>query len=282
MTDKFLTFLLLCSILFFIACGDTEKVNETAVETTTDKMADFADDKDFRDKHPAPNNAEFSPRGEMMTYDTPDGKTASAYMLKAAEPTDKYLFVIQEWWGLNDNIKREADRYYAALENVNVMALDMYDGESADNPDAAKKLMQSREQERLENIVKGALNYAGDEPEIATVGWCFGGGWSLRSAILAGESAKACVMYYGMPVENAAELAPLEAPVLGLFAEQDKWINREVIGKFEKLAAATGKDVETHWFEADHAFANPSNPKYDSEAAQKANALAMDFIKKHF
>ncbi len=281
MTNKLTLLFFLSILVFFTACGDAEKAADTT-EESKDKMADFADDKDFRDKHPAPNNADFTPQGEMMTYDTPDGKTASAYMLKAAEPTDKYLFVIQEWWGLNNNIKREADRYFNALENVNVMALDMYDGKSADNPDEAGKLMQSREQERLENIVKGALNYAGEEPEIATVGWCFGGGWSLRSAILAGEDAKACVMYYGMPVENAAQLAPLEAPVLGLFAEKDEWINREVISKFEKLAAATNKDLETHWFEADHAFANPSNPNYNSEAAQKANAMAMDFIKKNF
>jgi len=277
LTKKFTFLLLLCAVLF-TACNNAET---STTEEKADKMADFADDQDFKDKHPAPTKVVFKAKGEMITFDTPDGKTASAYALKSSEESDKYLFVFQEWWGLNDNIKREADKYFAALEGVNIIAPDMYDGKSADNPDDAGKLMQGADQDRLEAIIKGALNYAGDEPEIATIGWCFGGGLSLQSSILAGESAKACVMYYGMPVKTAAELAPLEVPVLGIFAEEDQWINKTVVSDFEKLAAATGKKLDTQWFEADHAFANPSNPKYNEEAATKANAMAMEFIKKH-
>lgn len=277
MITKKIYLILFVFTALFSACNETEKDQEAKAQ----KMSDFAKDQEFKDKHPAPVETSGERVGEMITFDTPDGKTASAYFVKAAQPTDKYLFVFQEWWGLNDNIKQEADRYFAALDNVNILAPDMYDGKSADNPDDAGKLMQGVDQDRLESIINGALNFAGDEPEIATVGWCFGGGLSLKASILAGESGKGCVMYYGMPVKNAAELAPLEVEVLGIFAEEDKWINREVVTEFEKLAAATGKKVTNYWFEADHAFANPSNPKYKKEAAQKANKLAMDFIKKH-
>lgn len=274
---KFTLLLLICAA-FFTACNDADTSN---TENEADKMADFAEDENFKEKHPAPTNEAFEAKGEMITFATPDGKTASAYALKSSEETDKYLFVFQEWWGLNDNIKREADKYFAALEGVNVIAPDMYDGKSADNPDDAGKLMKGAEQARLDAIIKGALNYAGDEPEVATIGWCFGGGLSLQASILAGESGKGCVMYYGMPVKNAAEIAPLEVPVLGIFAEKDEWINKEVVRNFENLAAATGKKVEAHWFNADHAFANPSNPKYNGNEAKKANAMAMEFIKKH-
>lgn len=277
LTKKIILLLLVCAA-FFASCSNE---NKEAADKTADKMADFADDKKFKDQHEKPAMVDFKAMGEMMTYDTPDGKTASAYLLKSKEPSDKYLFVFQEWWGLNDNTKREADKYFAALDNVNVLAPDMYDGKSTDNPDEAGKLMKGTDQERLENIIKGALNYAGDEPEVATIGWCFGGGLSLKASILAGESGKGCVMYYGMPVKTAKELAPLEVPVLGIFAEKDQWINHDVIDEFEKLAAATGKTVTNHWFEADHAFANPSQPRYVEEEAKKANAMAMEFIKKH-
>ena len=101
----------------------------------------------------------------------------------------------------------------------------------------------------------------------------------MRTSILAAERGAGCVMYYGMPVEKAEELAALQVDVLGIFAEQDKWINREVIGKFEALAKATGKKVENHWFVAEHAFANPTSPRYNGAAAQEANALALAFLR---
>jgi carboxymethylenebutenolidase len=82
-------------------------------------------------------------------------------------------------------------------------------------------------------------------------------------------------------VEKANELAPLQADVLGLFAKQDDWINEKVVGKFEALAKATGKNLEVHWYNAAHAFANPSGQRYNQEAAQQANKLALDFLRKH-
>jgi carboxymethylenebutenolidase len=88
-------------------------------------------------------------------------------------------------------------------------------------------------------------------------------------------------MYYGMPLQKADALAPLKAPILGIFAEKDGWITPQVVANFENLAKATGKSIETHQFDADHAFANPSNPAYKEEAAQKANALALAFLKKY-
>lgn len=86
-------------------------------------------------------------------------------------------------------------------------------------------------------------------------------------------------MYYGMPVQKAEELAPLKTDVLGIFAEKDGWITPEVVGNFEVLANATGKNVSVHQFDAEHAFANPSSPRYNEKAAQEANQLALDFLK---
>lgn len=242
-------------------------------------MGQFAEDEAFKDAHETPEAIAFEGKGAKVQFDTPDGAQASAYKVEAATPSGKTLFVIHEWWGLNDQVRQEADRLAEKLGDVTVLALDMYDGQVTDDADKAGELMQGVVEARAEAIIQGALNHVGETEKIATLGWCFGGGWSLRASILAEEQSQACVIYYGMPVKNAKELAPLQAEVLGLFATKDKWINDEVVNDFEALAAATGKSMEVHWFDADHAFANPSSPRYQEEAAQKANSIVLSFLK---
>ena len=86
-------------------------------------------------------------------------------------------------------------------------------------------------------------------------------------------------MYYGMPEKDVAKLKTLNSDVLGLFADQDKWINPEVVGQFEKDMAAAGKKVTVKEYPADHAFANPSNPKYNKELAADAHQRALAYLK---
>ena len=265
----------LLMIGLFFSCTSNQQGD--ASEKSED-MAQFVEDEAFKDAHDEPKDLDFEGKGEVLTFDTPDGATATAYSLLNETATNNYLFVIHEWWGLNDQIRREAERLFSKLKNVNVLAIDMYDGKLADNPDDAGKYMQAMKPERGEAIINGALKYAGIEAKVATIGWCFGGGWSLKSSILAGDQGAGCVMYYGMPVQEAAALEPLEADILGIFAEQDGWITPEVASKFETLAKSAGKNVEIHQFDAKHAFANPSSEAYVEEAAQKANALALAFL----
>ncbi len=267
--------LMTLAITILASCGGN-KAGEAAEE---EGMAQFADEQEFKDAHDTPEGTDHVAGGEMTTFAAADGTDASAYVLMADSPSDKYLLVIHEWWGLNDHIKEEADRLFAELDNVNVMALDMYDGKVATSPDEAGKFMQAVKPERAEAIVKGAIAKAGSAAKIGTIGWCFGGGWSLKTSIMAGAQGAGCVIYYGMPVEDAAALAPLQADVLGIFAEEDGWITPDVVNKFEDLAKATGKQVETHQYKAAHAFANPSNPAFDEAAATEANALALSFLK---
>jgi len=84
-----------------------------------------------------------------------------------------------------------------------------------------------------------------------------------------------------MPVTEANQLAPIEAPVLAIFAEQDGWITPEVKNNFEKLADATNTELTTASFDANHAFANPTQESYVEDAAQEANAMALNFLKEH-
>ncbi|GAB2696684.1 dienelactone hydrolase family protein [Mucilaginibacter koreensis] len=217
--------------------------------------------------------------GKSITYKTPDGGTANAYLLKAKKPTQNYLLVIHEWYGLNDFIKHEAEKVYNDLGNVNVIALDLYDGKIADNRQDAGKYMQAVKEDRAQAIIKGALTYAGSKARIATLGWCFGGGWSLQSALLAGKQAVACVMYYGMPEQDVNKLKTLHSDVLGNFANKDQFINTKVVAQFKENMQKAGKTLYLHQYDADHGFANPSNPIYNSEATKEAYGYTIAYLK---
>ncbi|MDQ2752691.1 MAG: dienelactone hydrolase family protein, partial [Bacteroidota bacterium] len=192
--------------------------------------------------------------------------------------TPYYLFVIHEYWGLNDYVKQQSERLSNEL-GMNVLALDLYDGKVTSNHDSAAKLMQSVDNNRAINIIKGAYSYAGSNAKVFTLGWCFGGGWSLQAALLGGSQIKGCVMYYGMPEKDVARLKTLNCDVIGFFGKKDQWINPEVVKQFEENMKAAGKKVTTFEYDANHAFANPSNPVYNKEATADANAKASAFIK---
>jgi carboxymethylenebutenolidase len=254
----------------------------------TEACATLSEDKKFIATHlePEPFVLEM-PMGKELTFKTPDGKEGYAYIIEAKKPTDKFLFVIHEWWGLNDYIKQESEKWYNTLGNVTVIAIDLYDKKVAITRDSAAKYMGSVKTERATAIIQGAISYAttaaekvNEQPEIATVGWCFGGGWSLQASLLSGLKAKACVMYYGMPEENQEKIENLQAPVMMIWPQQDKWINKDVVTKFEATMKKGGKHLEVKPYNADHAFANPSNPKYNKEFADDAFTNASSFVKK--
>jgi len=273
MVNKFISITLFAIIISFtMSCGGKST-------NTTKDMSDFSEEKSFKDAHDSPKDIDAKLANEMVTFPTPDGKEGSAYMIKSKTDSDKYLFVIHEWWGLNDHIKQEAERYAEALGDVNVMALDLYNGNVADNPDDASRFMKAVKEDRAEAVVKGALAMAGKNAKIGTIGWCFGGGWSLKSALLAGKQADACVIYYGMPVNDAKQLATLDTDVLGIWADKDQWITPEVAKKFGSVMKATGKKFISHSFDADHAFANPSSERYVETAATEANKIALEYLK---
>lgn len=240
----------------------------------------LAGDPAFQALHENPVPFHYTSKaGEMMTFQTPDGKTANGFLLKSAKPSDKWLLVYQEWWGLNDNIKQQAESFYNDLKNVNVLAVDMYDGKVATERTEAAKLMQGADKARLGAIMKGAIAYAGPKAEIASVGWCFGGSLSLQSAMLEGKQAKGCVMYYGFPEQDVEKLKALDTDVLGIFGNKDKAIGPQVVDTFEANMKKAGEKIEVVRYEADHGFANPSNPVYDKTAAADAYKRSLSYLK---
>src|SRR6478609_854792 len=246
-----------------------------------DKFAVFASNKDFNKEHPNPRAYVHVSEagGEMIKFATTDGTEANAYLIKAKKKTNNWIFVFQEWWGLNDHIKHEAEKFYTDLGNVNVLALDMYDGKVAADRETAGKYMGEFKKERGTAIVTGALTYVGKDAKVATVGWCFGGGQSLQATLTAGSQAVACIIYYGMPEDNVDRLKTLNCDVLGIFASKEKYINTEVVKKFEANMKTAGKNLTVKNYDADHGFANPSNPIYDKAATEDAYKNSIEFFK---
>ncbi len=234
----------------------------------------------FANMHETPNYYRLAdPTGKPITFTAADGSTAMGYEIKSAKKSNKWIFVIQEWWGLNDYIKRESETLAKELDNVNVIALDMYDGKVAATADSAMKYVQAAKTERLENIIKGAIAHAGADAKIYTIGWCFGGMWSLQASLLAGKQAAGCVMFYGRPENNIEKLKTLNCDVVGFFGNKDRSPSPEVVNKFEADMQAAGKKLTTHKYDANHGFANPSNPSFDKAATEDAHAKAIAFFK---
>jgi carboxymethylenebutenolidase len=219
--------------------------------------------------------------GKMMSFEAADGKQANAYFIAAKKKTNKYLIVVQEWWGLNDNVKMESDKYYSDLGDVNVIAVDMYDGKVAATPDSAMKLMRGADMGRMTAIIQGAIKYAGSKASIYSVGWCFGGMWSLQTAILAGPQAKGTVMYYGRPETNMDKLKSIQCDIIGFFGNLDQSPSPAMVNDFEKNMKEAGKNLAVNRYEAGHGFANPSNPSYNAAAKEDSYAKAIAFLKAH-
>jgi carboxymethylenebutenolidase len=220
-----------------------------------------------------------NPKGENISFPVKGEDAGKAYYIKGKKSSKKWIFVFQEWWGLNDYIRMQADKLHESFPNHHILALDLYDGKVATTREEAGALMQSAKSERIEKLIAAAAEYSGKKSKIGTIGWCFGGAWSNKAAVLLKDKVAACVMYYGMPVKDDAQIAQIKAPVLGIFANKDGWITPKVVQEFKEKMVKNGKSIETFGYEAEHAFANPSNPKYHKAYSDEAWSKSISFFK---
>lgn len=247
--------------------------------SATEAYAQNGSDKNFMGKHDEPLPFHYlSANGKDITYATADGKTAHGWEVKAATNTPYYLFVIHEWWGLNDYVKQEAEKLGKDL-GVNVIALDLYDNVVTSTREDAAKAMQAVTTDRATAIVKGAYAYVGGNARVFTIGWCFGGGWSLQTTLIGGSQAVGCIMYYGQPEKDVDRLKKLNADVLGFFGNLDQYPSPQVVTEFADNMNKAGKKLYLNRYEATHAFANPSNPNFNKEATEDAYKKVLAFVK---
>lgn len=236
---------------------------------------------DFKASHADPLPMSYAPvAGRMVEFETQDaGMKGKAFYVPSDEPTNKVLVICHEWWGLNDYIKKEAERWQKQLGNVDVYAVDLYDGKVAATADAASKLSGALDKKRGETIIKGLISLIGMNKQIATMGWCMGGSWAFTTTLLAGNQATGCVMYYGFPEKDEKKIKTLQTDLLYIWASKDKFISREVVDAFGKKVEASGHKFDMHAYDAVHAFANPSNPNHDRLASAQAEDLSLKFLK---
>jgi carboxymethylenebutenolidase len=234
---------------------------------------------EFKALHTPPGQAQIELHGTMI--DLAGGK---AYLsLPQGPPPHPGLVVIQEWWGLNDNIKHWADRL--AAEGYAALAVDLYEGKVTRSPDEAAQFMKSLNEVKATNIVLAAHDFLQTDsrvqaPKTGSIGWCLGGHWSLRTAINEPD-LDAAVLYYGFPIEDVEQLRKIRAPLLGIYGNKDKSIPPSAVDAFEKALNSAGVTTEFHRYDADHAFANPSNPVYDQTNAAAAWEVTRTFLAKH-
>jgi carboxymethylenebutenolidase len=271
---------LLC--VFIVASAD-DKTKKANCCSATEEFAAFGKSMAFVSLHEAPESFEFIPAGgEMKTIKTSDSNDANIYEVRSPQASDNFILLFHEWWGLNDYIRQEAEKIRREVGNVTVIAVDLYDGKIASSPDSARVYVGQVNEERARTIIQAAIDYAGKNAKIATLGWCFGGGWSMQSALMLGKQAVGCVVYYGMPEKDVKKLSTLQCDILGIFGSQDKFINTDIVAEFKKNMKAAKKKLEVKMYNADHAFANPSNPHHDKAMTADANAATINFLRSKF
>ncbi|WP_437852705.1 dienelactone hydrolase family protein [Sorangium sp. So ce363] len=234
-------------------------------------------EEDFKALHQL--RADKAPPARGQTVEVA-GTKAYLSLPRDAKPPIAGVVVIHEWWGLNEHIKHWTDRL--AEDGYAALAVDLYGGKVATTPDDAMAAMKAVDEAKGIEVVRAAHRFLTTDarvlaPRTASIGWCFGGAWSLKLALNEPE-LDAAVIYYGRLVTDPAQLKAIKAPVLGIFGNQDKGIPPEVVNDFDKALHDAGIEHEVLRYDADHAFANPSGERYNTKAAADAWEKARRFL----
>lgn len=224
--------------------------------------------------------------GEMVTFAS-NGGTAQGYLASPASGKGPGVIVIQEWWGLNGQIKGVADMF--AKEGFNALAPDFYHGKGAKigEPDEAQKLMMELFQANTAaKDARGAAAFLAKHPKtssgkVGVIGFCLGGGLALLTAAEAPDRIGAVVDCYGVGQGLEERARRIKAPVLGIFGGKDHGLP----GIKDDVAAGlkeAGTPFEAHVYpEADHAFLNEQRKDaYRADDARDVWGKIMPFLKK--
>ncbi|HEX7048109.1 MAG TPA: dienelactone hydrolase family protein [Gammaproteobacteria bacterium] len=280
--------LLWALLSFMVACGDAEQSGEPA------KDAGYVDD--MAEEHAGDSSipsgaielgevAAMPVLSETVEYGRVNGVPVSGYLAypETAHGGLPGVLMFPEWWGLNDNIRAMADKL--AAQGYVVLALDIYGGEAAETPEAARELMQAAMADKaaLNDNIREAWKFMTEEIgalSVASLGWCLGGTLAFNTALLYPDQLDAAVVYYGHVASVTPEqLAMLNMPILGFFGADDGGIPVAGVRQFEQTLESLGKDAEIVIYEgAGHAFANPTGENFRPEPAADAWQKTLTFL----
>jgi carboxymethylenebutenolidase len=221
---------------------------------------------------------------QMVSYASGSESVSGYLALPEGRGKHPAVIVIHEWWGLNDWVKEEAQKF--AAQGYVVLAVDLYRGKVATTPDEAHELMRGVPDDRGIRDLEAAFAYLETRPDvdaakIASVGWCMGGGYSIKFAQDQPKLA-ACIVNYGPLPTDPANIAKIRAPVLGNFGADDKGITPASVQAFDAAMKSDGKSVDVKVYDgAGHGFQNPNNKDgYRPAATADAWARMTAFFKK--
>ena len=228
--------------------------------------------------------------GEMIRCTRPDGEGLDAWLAEpAAGGAAPGLVVIQEWWGLNDQIKGVAERLAGA--GYRALVPDLYRGKLALEANEAEHLMNDLDfADSAGQDIRGAVQYlkATGSAQVGVTGFCMGGALTLLSAVNVPE-ADAAVIWYGYPPLEFVDASKIGIPLLGHWATDDAAFAIDGVDQLEIKLDAAGVDYTFHRYDAKHAFANEAADekilpflKYDPAAAELAWERTLAFFAERF
>ena len=226
--------------------------------------------------------------GKTVTYKRPDGKSVNGYLAEpAAGSKAPAMVVIQEWWGMNDQIKGVADKL--AKAGYRALVPDLYRGKQALDANEAKHLMEGLNfGDAAGQDIRGAVQYlkGSGSAKVGVTGFCMGGALTVLSAVNVPEM-DAGVIWYGYPPLQYVDASKIKAPLLGHWATEDQAFAISGVDELEKKLKAANVKYEFHRYNCKHAFANETADqkkldmlKYDPKAAEQAWKRTMDFLAK--
>ena len=227
---------------------------------------------------------------QMISYHSDSTGEIMGYLSKPKTNTAlPGIILIHEWWGLNQDIKNKADEF--AKKGYVALAVDLYQGKSTASPKKARNLagrVRNNMNEAFENL-ESALDFLKsldnvNKNKLASVGWCFGGGWSYQVA-KNNLDVKASIIYYGR-FNPEDDLSIMRANILGHFAEKDRGIKIDNVKEFQvKLNTLNGEHEIYIYPNTMHGFAsrpNDNNSAFDKAASDEAWRRTIVFLEKTF
>jgi carboxymethylenebutenolidase len=221
--------------------------------------------------------------GQMISFPRTSGGTARGYLAEAKDPKAPGVVVIQEWWGLQGQIKSVCDRLAEA--GFTALAPDLYDGKVVPYHDkaAASAAMSALDfKAATDQAVRGAVKHLKARgTKVGLTGFCMGGAVAVIGAVHIPE-LDAAVSFYGLPPPQVASPKDIRVPFQGHFAEHDDWVTPELVNELEKQLKAAGKTFEIYRYPGHHAFMNSDRKDaYDAESARVAWDRCVAFFRKH-
>ncbi|HET9960609.1 MAG TPA: dienelactone hydrolase family protein [Polyangiaceae bacterium] len=227
--------------------------------------------------------AEAAPIATTVEYRRPDGKTCAGYLVEPARAAvgTPALVLLEEWWGLNAQIRGMAERFAAA--GIRTLVPDLFRGRLAKDRAEASHMMSHLDfGDAASQDVRGALQYLKERSaRVAVAGFCMGGALTLLAAASLRE-LDAAVCFYGIPPAEVFEPSQIRVPLQCHFAEHDDWCTPELVSSLEQRLVNGGVAHEIHRYDAAHAFMNAEQTKaYSEPHARLAWERAITFLHKH-